>query len=89
MKPASDKITSHDNVQLAVMANDLRYLKEGFDKLDDKISQNYVTKEELALVRADIEAVRREILPFKRGTAWLLGAVGLTIIGALFKLILK
>lgn len=82
-------MTEKDSVRLAVMANDLHYLKDGFDKLDDKISRNYVTKEELALVRADLEAARREMLPFKRGAIWLVSVIGLVLIGAVLKLILK
>lgn len=38
--------TEEDSIKLAVMANDMAYLKKGIDKLDAKLSDNYITKEE-------------------------------------------
>lgn len=40
-----------DDIKLAVIQNDLTYIKEKMNAIDTKVSQGYVTKEEFEPVR--------------------------------------
>lgn len=54
-------------VQLAVMSNDMAYLRERMNNVDEKVSSGYVTKEEFD--------------PVKKLVYSLVTAVGTTLIG--------
>lgn len=43
--------TPKEDTQIAVMANDLGYVRKAVDNLNDKIDHNYVTKEEFKPVK--------------------------------------
>lgn len=62
-------------VKLAVMANDMTYLKNAVDKIDQKISSGYVTKEEFD--------------PIKRIVYGLISLVLIAVVGALLALVVK
>lgn len=67
---------SDDNaVKLAVMANDMTYLKNAVDNIDKKISSGYVTKEEFD--------------PIKRIVYGLISLVLIAVVGALLALVVK
>ncbi len=66
---------SEDSVKLAVMANDIKYLTTQVDKIDQKISSSYVTKEEFD--------------PIKRTVYGLISVVLLAVVGALTALVIK
>ena len=40
-----------NNVKLAVITNDLSYIKEKLNAVDEKVSKNYVTKDEFAPIK--------------------------------------
>lgn len=42
---------TRDDVKLAVIQNDLTYIKEKLNAVDTKVSQNYVSKDEFEPVR--------------------------------------
>jgi hypothetical protein len=67
--------TSDDTVKLAVMANDMTYLKNAVDSIDKKISSGYVTKEEFD--------------PIKRIVYGLISLVLVAVVGALLALVVK
>lgn len=46
-----DNNNATDNVKLAVIQNDLTYIKEKLNAVDTKVSQNYVSKDEFEPVR--------------------------------------
>lgn len=49
-----DSLSNHNNadeVKLAVMQNDIQYIKETLNSVDSKVSNNYVTKSEFEPVR--------------------------------------
>ena len=49
--PAKPTRTPSEATQMAVMANDLGYVRKAVDTLSDKIDNNYVTKEEFKTVK--------------------------------------
>lgn len=63
------------DVKLAVMANDMTYLKNAVDNIDKKISSGYVTKEEFD--------------PIKRIVYGLISLVLIAVVGALLALVVK
>lgn len=69
--------SGNDNadVKLAVMANDMTYLKNAVDNIDKKISSGYVTKEEFD--------------PIKRIVYGLISLVLIAVVGALLALVVK
>jgi hypothetical protein len=86
-----DEITpsQEDSVKIAVMANDLRYVKEYLDKIDQKISQRYVTKEELALIQEKLGSIKQEMTSLKRLIFGVIGFVGIAVGNAIMRVILK
>ena len=48
--PGNDSNT-RDDVKLAVIQNDLTYIKEKLNAVDNKVSSNYVSKDEFEPVR--------------------------------------
>jgi chaperonin cofactor prefoldin len=64
-----------DDVKLAVIQNDMQYLKEKLDKVDTKLSSSYITKEEFE--------------PIKRIVYGMVGLILVAVVGALVSLVLK
>ena len=54
--------TDSDDVKMAVMQNDLTYVKDTVTKLDAKISNGYVTKEEFDPIKKIVYGVVSLIL---------------------------
>lgn len=52
----------NDRVQLAVISNDLTYIKEKMNAIDTKVSNNYVTKEEFEPIKKIVYGVVSLIL---------------------------
>lgn len=52
----------NDRVQLAVIQNDLTYIKEKMNAIDTKVSNNYVTKEEFEPIKKIVYGVVSLIL---------------------------
>jgi len=65
----------NDSIKLAVMANDLEYLKSSVDRIDQKLSSGYVTKEEFD--------------PVKRTVYGLITLVLVAVVGALLALVIQ
>lgn len=61
--------------KLAVLINDMTYLKEKLSSVDNKVSSNYVSKEEFAPVRNIVFG--------------LVGLILVAVVGALISLILR
>lgn len=53
---------SNDKVQLAVISNDLTYIKEKMNAIDTKVSNNYVSKEEFEPIKKIVYGVVSLIL---------------------------
>lgn len=77
MAPRNNSQTDNqnDSVKLAVMANDMIYLRNSIDKIDRKLSSGYVTKEEFD--------------PIKRTVYGLISLVLVAVVGALLALVVK
>lgn len=43
--------SSKENVQIAVLQNDMSYVKDKLDSIDNKVSSHYVSKEEFEPVK--------------------------------------
>lgn len=48
---SGNESTPRDDVKLAVIQNDLTYIKEKLNAVDTKVSQNYVSKDEFEPIR--------------------------------------
>jgi chaperonin cofactor prefoldin len=64
-----------DDVKLAVIQNDMQYLKEKLDRVDTKLSSSYITKEEFE--------------PIKRIVYGMVGLILVAVVGAMVSLVLK
>lgn len=64
-----------DETQLAVMANDISYIKENIDRLSQKLDENFVTKVEFEPIRKIVYGLVTLIL--------------IAVVGALLTLVLK
>lgn len=58
----SNSSNDNDRVQLAVISNDLTYIKEKMNAIDTKVSNNYVTKEEFEPIKKIVYGVVSLIL---------------------------
>lgn len=67
--------TNSEVTQMAVMANDLGYVRKAVDTLTDKIDANYVTKEQFE--------------PIQKIVYGLVGLILIAVVGALMTLILR
>ena len=70
-----------DKVELAVIANDISYIKVSIDKINGRLEHEYVTKAELDIVDKKYELTQRVVY----------GMVGLMLIamfGAFIKLVI-
>jgi hypothetical protein len=67
--------TPAEDTQIAVMANDLGYVRKAVDNLNDKIDSNYVTKEMFA--------------PIQKIVYGLVGLILIAVVGAIMTLILR
>lgn len=52
----------NDKIQLAVISNDLTYIKEKMNAIDTKVSNNYVSKEEFEPIKKIVYGVVSLIL---------------------------
>lgn len=66
--------TRSENTQLAVMANDIKYVVKSVDDLNNKIDHNYVTKDQFE--------------PVKRIVYGLVGLILVAVVGALLSLVI-
>lgn len=57
-----NKNNNNDQVQLAVISNDLIYIKEKMNAIDTKVSNNYVSKEEFEPIKKIVYGVVSLIL---------------------------
>lgn len=64
-----------DAVNLAVMANDLTYVRKAVDDLNEKVDHNYVTKEEFR--------------PVKQLVYGLVGLILMGVVGAILSLVVR
>lgn len=62
-----------DDIKLAVIQNDLTYIKEKMNTIDTKVSNNYVSKEEFE--------------PIKKIVYGLVGLILVAVVGALVALV--
>lgn len=62
------------DTRVALVQQDVKYIKDGFDKLDEKISAHYVTKEEFD--------------PVKKIVYGLVGLILITVVGSIVSLVL-
>lgn len=67
--------STRDEVKLAVMQNDLNYIKEKLNTVDDKVSNHYVSKEEFE--------------PIKKIVYGLVGLILVAVVGALLSVVVK
>lgn len=67
---------NNDKVQLAVISNDLTYIKEKMNAIDTKVSNNYVTKEEFEPIKKIVYGVVSLIL------VAVIGALVALVVGA-------
>lgn len=67
--------TQREDTQIAVMANDLGYVRKAVDSLNDKIDNNYVTKEEF-------KTVKQIVYGF-------VGLILIAVVGAIMTLVLR
>lgn len=67
--------TPREATQIAVMANDIGYIKSTVKELNDKVDHNYVTKEEFA--------------PIQKLVYGLVGLILVSVVVALLSLILR
>lgn len=63
------------DVKMAVMSQDLLYLRTAVDKIDTKVSSGYVTKDEFT--------------PIKNVVYGLIGLILIAVVGALVALVVK
>lgn len=68
------------NTRLAVIANDMSYLKEAVHSIDSKLTNNYVTKPELLSVNERLKRLERT------GYA-IITVIGLSVLYALLNVI--
>lgn len=73
--PKDNNTSNNDSIQIAVMANDLKYLRNSMDTLDEKISSNYVTKAEFD--------------PIKKVVYTLVSLILIAVVGSLLSLVVK
>jgi len=66
---------TRDDVKLAVIQNDLAYIKEKVSAVDSKLNNNYVSKEEFE--------------PIKKIVYGMVGLILVAVVGALVSLIIK
>lgn len=59
---ANENNNDNDRVQLAVISNDLTYIKEKMNAIDTKVSNNYVSKEEFEPIKKIVYGVVSLIL---------------------------
>ena len=59
MNKADEKRYSQDQVDLALIASDLKTVKETVDSVNRKLDANYVTKDELKLTTIQLELLQR------------------------------
>lgn len=64
-----------DVTKLAVIANDIAYIKRDVSFINDKISKNFVTRE--------------EFIPIQRLVYGLVGLILLTVLGAVLSIVVK
>jgi hypothetical protein len=76
-------------VQLAVIETKVDTLVSQFEKMDQKLNQSYLTKDEAALLQANITNLRQEFVPFKRMVMNILGFLGISIGGLILTAILR
>lgn len=74
MTPRSTR-TPKEETQIAVMANDLKYVVKSVDDLNHKIDSNYVTKEQFA--------------PVQRLVYGLVGLILVAVVGAVMAIVLR
>lgn len=67
--------TAREDTQIAVMANDVVYIKDAVKTLNDKVDHNYVTKEEFR--------------PVKQIVYGLVGLILVSVVGAVMALIVR
>lgn len=67
--------TNMEDTQMAVMANDLGYVRKAVDVLNEKIDHNYVTK-------AEFEPIRKLVYG-------LVGLILIAVVGAVMTLVLR
>ncbi len=69
-------MAAQDNIKLAVMANDITYIKQQLDQIDGKVSNHYVTKDEFALHRDRLSLLQNIVFG-------LVGLILIAVIGAI------
>lgn len=74
-QPNSSTRTESENTQIALMANDLGYVRKSIDVLTDKIDKNYVTKDEFE--------------PIRKLVYGMVGLILVAVVGAVMTLILR
>lgn len=72
---AKSSRTVREDTQIAVMANDVSYIKTAVKDLNDKVDNNYVTKEQFA--------------PVQKLVYGLVGLILVAVVGAMMALILR
>lgn len=67
--------SQRDDVKLAVLQNDMSYVKDKLDSIDNKVSSHYVSKEEFE--------------PIKKVVYGLVGLILVAVVGAVVSLVVK
>lgn len=71
----ADKSEKNNDVILAVIQNDMVYMKEGINTINEKLSRGYVTKEEFE--------------PIKKVVYGLVGLILTSVLGALVAIVVN
>lgn len=66
---------NNNQVKLAVLANDMSYVKDKLDSIDNKVSSHYVSKEEFE--------------PIKKIVYGLVGLILVAVVGAVLSLVVR
>lgn len=74
---------------IAVVSTKLDNLTNQFDKFDTRLSQNYITREDHAILEAKVAALRQELDPLKRFVYGMITFLAIGIGGAILKVVLK
>lgn len=75
--------------KIAVMDTKLDYLTSSFEKFDQKISQNYINREEHAMLIARVDALQQELMPLKKFVYGIISIMSVAVFGAVLKVVLS
>jgi len=75
--------------KLAVIETKVDNLVSSFDKMDQKLNQSYLTKDEAALLKVEIVSLRQDFIAFRRIVVNIIAFLGVTVSGIIITAVLK